>query len=101
MSNTQRPPEIKEHYLHLLLARLVALLGEHENATRVAHSRRGRDAKLKAGISVSGPPAGYIRDKDDGSWDFDIEEVQMAIRAVFATFLEQRPRSLLAHAGSA
>jgi DNA invertase Pin-like site-specific DNA recombinase len=76
---------------HLLVVRLVAMLSEHDNVTRAAHSRQGRLGKLAQGISVSMAPTGYLRDKETGRFNFHPSQaVQAAIHQVFSTFLAVR-----------
>jgi hypothetical protein len=50
----------------------------------------GRDARIKAGGAVSGPPTGYVSG-DDGDWQFDPDpDVQAAIKAIYRVYLQER-----------
>jgi len=73
----------------LLSTRMLALVGEYENAARREHIRRGIDAKVAAGRAVTKPPTGYVA-VGDGAWELDVPSVQAPINAVFSTFLEKR-----------
>lgn len=74
----------------LLLARIIASLGDHENGVRRGHAIRGRTAKVLKGKAVSPPPTGYVR-ATKGSWIKDPDPaVQAAISAVPRLYLECR-----------
>jgi DNA invertase Pin-like site-specific DNA recombinase len=73
----------------LLSTRMLALVGEYENAARREHIRRGIAAKVAAGKAVTAAPAGYVS-VGDGAWELDVPSVQTALNAVFRTFLEER-----------
>lgn len=74
----------------LLITRLLATVGEHENLMRRENMNRGRIAKARSGHTISHPPIGYIRRKD-GSWIVDPDRsVQAAIAALFREFLKHR-----------
>ncbi len=92
----------------LLITRLLATVGEHENLMRRENMNRGRIAKARSGHTISHPPIGYIRRKD-GSWIVDPDRsVQAAIAALFREFLKHRtitkqstyPSPILSSAGS-
>lgn len=77
---------------------LGAILAEYDNNNRREHIRRGRDARVKAGKAVSGPPTGYVSG-DDGDWQFDPDpDVQAAIQAIYRVYLQERscPRTVRA-----
>jgi DNA invertase Pin-like site-specific DNA recombinase len=74
----------------LLLARIIATVGEHENLMRMESMQRGRLAKAAAGHSVSRAPCGYMRLRD-GSWIMDSDpNVRASVRTVFDVFLQER-----------
>jgi DNA invertase Pin-like site-specific DNA recombinase len=74
----------------LLLARIIATVGEHENLMRMESMQRGRLAKAATGHSVSRAPCGYLRLRD-GSWIMDSDpNVRAAVRTVFDVFLQER-----------
>jgi len=74
----------------LLLTRLGAIIGEHENLMRRENMDRGRLAKASMGKAVTRPPAGYVRGPD-GSWALDPDAtVQAAVHAVFRSYLRTR-----------
>lgn len=81
----------------VLLSRVQAVFGEHENRMRRAHMDRGRMAKIMAGKTVTQPPVGYVR-LPDGSWIRDPDTaVQQGVDAVKRSFLDGRDgRSLRA-----
>ncbi|MGD0950430.1 MAG: recombinase family protein [Candidatus Binatia bacterium] len=75
----------------LLLARIGAVMAEHDNLTRRETLERGRIAKASKGHTVSQPPAGYVREKKEGQWLLDPEaRVRTTVQAVFAQFFKQR-----------
>ncbi|MEO6030200.1 MAG: recombinase family protein [Candidatus Binatia bacterium] len=74
----------------ILMSKIYAVFGEHENRARRAHMERGRMAKIAAGKTVTQPPVGYIR-LPDGSWIRDPDPVvQQGVEAVFRAFLKAR-----------
>lgn len=74
----------------VLLSRIQAVFGEHENRVRRAHMDRGRMAKITAGKTVTQPPVGYVR-LPDGSWIRDPDPaVQQGVESVFRAFLKGR-----------
>lgn len=74
----------------VLMSRIQAVFGEHENRVRRAHMDRGRMAKITAGKTVTQPPVGYIR-LPDGSWIRDSDPaVQQGVDSVFRAFLKGR-----------
>jgi DNA invertase Pin-like site-specific DNA recombinase len=67
-----------------------ALFGERDTNARRGHLQRGRIAKVKAGRTVTQPPAGYVR-LPNASWIKDPDTaVREAVALVFRVFLERR-----------
>lgn len=74
----------------MFMGQLQAILAEHDGRIRRGHLERGRLAKVKAGKTVTHPPAGYLR-QPDGVWVKDPNlAVQEAIAAVFRIFVDHR-----------
>ena len=73
----------------LLIAKMLATLGEYDNLLRREHLQRGRLTKARKGHTVSQPPCGYLRRKKTGNWvKHPSRAVQAAVLAVFRIFLE-------------
>jgi DNA invertase Pin-like site-specific DNA recombinase len=72
----------------LLIAKILATLGEYDNLLRREHLQRGRLSKARQGHTVTRPPCGYVR-RNDGAWvKHPPPDVQAAVYAVFRIFLE-------------
>ncbi len=74
----------------LLMARLMAMMAEHDNLMRRETLERGRIAKIEKGYAVTAPPRGYVR-MPDGSWVKDPDpNIVAGVEAVFRIFLRER-----------
>ncbi len=72
----------------LLIAKILATIGEYDNLMRREHLQRGRLTKARQGHTVTHPPCGYVR-HTDGTWPkHPSPEVQGAVYAPFRIFLE-------------
>ncbi len=73
-----------------LYQKMMALWAEHENDRRTDRMSKARIAKAKQGKAVSGPPTGYVADRD-GEWIFDPDQrIYDSVAAIFRIFPEAR-----------